>query len=184
MKIVLDPGHGGADPGAVSANGAHESDLALDIARRIGHHVRAAGHEAQLTRTSDLATSLESRAKFANEWGADVLVSIHCNAATTTSARGFEVWTSPGKTRGDKLSDLIFDIVRDEFPLMQWRCDMSDGDQDKEAKFYVLVRSKMPAVLVEVGFLSNVDDAEDMSKPEWRARMAVAIGDGILAFAR
>jgi len=184
MKIVIDPGHGGADPGAVSPDGIHESDVVLDIARRVKHIVSGAGHDVVLTRISDLAMSLESRAKLANDIDAGALISIHANAAENTSACGFEVWTPPGQTRADKLSDLIFDAVRDEFPLMQWRCDLNDGDRDKEARFYVLVRTKAPAVLVEVGFLSNLGDAEDMSKPGWRARMSLAIGEGILAFAR
>lgn len=183
MKICIDPGHGGADPGAVSADGVHESDVVLDIARRVRHYLGGAGHEVQLTRTSDLATSLESRAKFANEWGAAAFISIHANAAEAASARGFEVWTSPGQTNGDKLADCIFDAVRDEFPLMVWRYDLSDGDRDKESRFFVLVRSRMPAALIEIGFMSNVDDIEGMSRPEWRARMAVAIGDGIIAYA-
>ena len=179
MRIMLDPGHGGADPGAVSADGRRESDLVLDVARRVGHRLLARSHRIAYTRQSDLATSLAQRTAAANEWPADLLVSIHANAATATEASGYEVWTSPGETGADAVATAIFEAIQRAVPSARGRLDVTDGDPDKEARFYVLIHSAMPAVLVEVGFMSNVAESLLMGLPVWRELMAQAIVAGI-----
>jgi len=91
-KIVLDPGHGGKDPGAVSMSGLREKDIVLDIARRIKRYLEAESIEVRLTRSDDTFVSLWRRADIANKYGADFFISIHANAAHSRYARGFEVF--------------------------------------------------------------------------------------------
>ena len=108
MKIVIDPGHAGrnVDPGAVNpVSGLQEADVALIVSRLVATQLLEAGHEVKMTRTEweQVETDdLEYRTSLANDWGADVFVSIHCNSAANPAAKGYEVWTSPGYTGGDE----------------------------------------------------------------------------------
>lgn len=103
MKIFIDPGHGGKDPGAVGPTGLLEKDVALSVARRLHGFLVDAGHAAALSRGTDEFLELAERARRCNLWGAHALVSIHCNAATNPNAEGFEVWTTRGVTPADRL---------------------------------------------------------------------------------
>ena len=76
MRIMLDPGHGGADPGAVSASGLRESNVNLDVAMKLGRLLQAQGHTVRYTRTEDVAVSLAARARMANEWGAELFITV------------------------------------------------------------------------------------------------------------
>lgn len=107
--------------------------------------------------------SLDKRVRFANQFGKDesIYISIHNNASPTPGkARGFEIYTSPGKTRSDDLADNIYRHVKLLYDKLNipMRYDLSDGDWDKEERFYVLMHTKMPAVLLEVLFFDNYDD--------------------------
>jgi len=159
MKIFLDPGHGGKDPGACGKR-LYEKDVTLAVAQILRPKLEALGHEVLLSRYSDCEVPLSSRTCRANEWGAEVFLSIHCNGATTPQAHGFEVWTSPGTTRADSLATIILDTWHRRFPSVRLRQDFADGDGDKESPFWVLRKSQMPAVLVELGFITN---------PAWEA---------------
>ncbi|HEX6134708.1 MAG TPA: N-acetylmuramoyl-L-alanine amidase [Longimicrobiales bacterium] len=94
--VIIDPGHGGKDPGRIGPNGLREKDVALSISRQLARLLRERGYEVQLTRTSDTYISLPDRPRLANEWKADrpvaVFLSIHANAAPATAARGFETF--------------------------------------------------------------------------------------------
>lgn len=190
MKIVLDPGHGGRDPGAVGrVLRLKESDVNLQAALLLRERLAAVGHEVILTRSSDAQlvpgqknADLTARAEVANRNGADCFVSIHCNSHTGTTARGFEVWTSRGQTSSDALATAIIRSVRAQFPGMYIRQDWSDGDPDKEANFAVLVRTRCPAVLVETAFLSNGEDERFLSSATNLSRMAAAMAAGIEAW--
>jgi N-acetylmuramoyl-L-alanine amidase len=89
--------------------------------------------------------------------------SIHANAFKTHAASGIEVFTSPGKTKSDPIADIFYNHLSN----MGWqmRADMIDGDKDKEAKFYVLTKTRMPAILTETGFYTNKEQAELMRQP-------------------
>lgn len=185
MKIVIDPGHAGrnADPGAVNpVSGLQEADVALAVSRIIAMELVQAGHEVKLTRTEweQVETDdLEYRTSLANDWGADVFVSIHCNSAVNPAAKGYEVWTSPGYTGGDELATCIYEQIAMEFPDRAGRADYSDGDPDKESRFYVLVHTDAPACLVELAFISNDEEAALLADAKWQGRYAKAIGRGI-----
>ncbi len=180
MKIFLDPGHGGADPGAVGLHGLRESTVNLEICRVLFKYLAALGHKVEMSRDWDYQTiDLDTRANAANEWGAEAVVSIHSNAAENRSAHGYETWTARGQTAADPLAQRIMGRMGIAQPGEPARVDKTDGDDDKEASFRVLVKSKAPAVLVEVNFISNPDIEERMRSPSWIALVAGSIGVGI-----
>lgn len=189
MKVVIDPGHAGrnVDPGAVnSATGLQEADIALIVSRRVESLLLAAGHEVKLTRTDweqAETDDLSYRTSLANDWGAELFVSIHCNSAASRGAAGYEVWTSPGDTLGDVLATFIFEQIAAEFPDRAGRTDLSDGDPDKESRFYVLVHTDAPASLVEMAFISNDEEAALLSDAAWQERYARAIVQGVTDYA-
>ena len=164
MKICIDPGHGGKFNNA-TGNGLTEKDVVLKYASYLRNQLEHFGHEVIMTREGDreLADDLDQdllvRTQIANNWGADCFISLHCNGFPDPAAHGFEVWTSPGETSSDHLAEEILVASAAAFPEIKQRLDRSDGDGDKEAKFVVLTKTKMAAVLIEIGFLTNINDA-------------------------
>ena len=185
MRIVIDPGHAGrnVDPGAVNqSTGLQEADVALFVSKLVETQLLAAGHEVKLTRTDweqAETDDLNVRTSLSNDWGADLFVSIHCNSAVSPNAAGYEVWTSPGDTEGDALATCIYAQIAIEFPDRTGRADCSDGDPDKESRFYVLVHTDAPACLVEMAFISNDEEAALLSDVAWQTRYARAIARGV-----
>ena len=189
MRIVIDPGHAGrnVDPGAVNqSTGLQEADVALFVSKLVETQLLAAGHEVKLTRTDweqAETDDLNVRTSLSNDWGADLFVSIHCNSAVSPNAAGYEVWTSPGDTEGDALATCIYAQIAIEFPDRTGRADYSDGDPDKESRFYVLVHTNAPACLVEMAFISNDEEAALLSDSAWQERYARAIARGVTDYA-
>ena len=185
MKVVIDPGHAGRniDPGAVNGStGLQEADVALVISRQVASYLLNVGYEVKLTRTEweqEETDDLSYRTALANDWGADIFISLHCNSAANQSAEGYEVWTSPGNTLGDKLATCIYGQIAAEFPDRAGRTDYSDGDPDKESRFYVLVHTDAPACLVEMAFISNDAEAAVLANAAWQDRYARAIARGV-----
>ena len=185
MRIVIDPGHAGrnVDPGAVNqSTGLQEADVALFVSKLVETQLLAAGHELKLTRTDweqPETDDMSVRTSLSNDWGADLFVSIHCNSAVSPNAAGYEVWTSPGDTEGDALATCIYAQIAIEFPDRTGRADYSDGDPDKESRFYVLVHTNAPACLVEMAFISNDEEAALLSDVAWQTRYARAIARGV-----
>ena len=185
MKVVIDPGHAGRniDPGAVNGStGLQEADVALVISRQVANYLLNVGYEVKLTRTEweqEETDDLSYRTALANDWGADIFISLHCNSAANQSAEGYEVWTSPGNTLGDKLATCIYGQIAAEFPDRAGRTDYSDGDPDKESRFYVLVHTDAPACLVEMAFVSNDEEAALLADAAWQDRYARAIARGV-----
>ena len=185
MKVVIDPGHAGRniDPGAVNGStGLQEADVALVISRQVASYRLNVGYEVKLTRTEweqEETDDLSYRTALANDWGADIFISLHCNSAANQSAEGYEVWTSPGNTLGDKLATCIYGQIAAEFPDRAGRTDYSDGDPDKESRFYVLVHTDAPACLVEMAFVSNDEEAALLADAAWQDRYARAIARGV-----
>lgn len=172
--VVVDPGHGGTDPGAVSG-GARESDLNLQLALTFQARADAAyGFRAHLLRETDVFLPLADRAEAANAIEAACVLSFHCNAADSPMASGFEVFTSPGNTPADALATYIYEELDLVLPY-GGRTDFSDGDPDKEAKFYILRHTKAPAALVEFGFMTSADDLDVLTNEGWQDDMAEAL---------
>lgn len=177
MVIEIDPGHGGNDPGAVGALRTQEKDVTLMISKRVAEILRAAGADARLTRDNDkhfstnLSTDLSARAKIANQVGAAVFVSIHCNSSTNWSATGTESYHYPGSTEGKKLAECLQKAL---VPTL--------GTKDrkvKEENFAVLRETNMPAALVELAFISNPQEEELLRDPVFQEKAAQAIAKGI-----
>ena len=186
IPYVIDPGHGGADSGAVGYIGGQpffEKDLVLRVSRDLATLLSRDGRfDVRVTRTTDRFFSLSERAAQANQFGA-ALVSIHANAGGGT---GFECFTTPGQTESDKLATaLLAAYAREstgfEGPL-PGRYDKQDGDPDKEARFTVLTATKGPAVLFELGFMDRESDLKLMLEPAFPKLAANALYLGILSY--
>lgn len=186
-KIADDPGHGGWDSGAIGPTGVQEKVVTLSVARMLAEVLRSEA-EVRLTREDDRGlgptedADLQARVNMANNWGADIFVSIHCNSAKDRSAHGCEVWTTPGQTQADALAESIIRAMEAALPELTFRKDYTDGDSDKEANFAVLTRTKMPAVLIELAFISNPTEEALLESPAFQARAAMAIAKGIANF--
>jgi len=170
-RIVIDPGHGGQDSGAVGG-GLRESDVVLSIAYKV-RDILKHSFDVFMTRDSDTFVSLNYRSSYANNLG-DVaaFVSIHCNSASSTSATGWEIFTSKGETEADKLAASIGKRYASKFTI--------PARGLKQANFSVLQHTTMSAVLVECCFLSNAEEAQWISSDEIQQQHAEAIADGIL----
>ena len=157
---MLDAGHGGADAGAICVEpgpleGLREKDVVLRYGLALGKALKQAGFEVRYTRQDDSFVTLSRRAEMVNEWGADLLLSLHCNSASSLSAIGFEVFTSKGQTASDPIATSIFNVWSEEWPNRNARVDFTDGDPDKEAGFVVLTKTTKAAVLLEIEFIHN-----------------------------
>lgn len=185
-KVVLDPGHGGVDPGAHDDRGFLEKDLVLDVARRVRLLLTAAGAEVLLTRNGDYdlappeMTSLWERKKYdlrkrvelANRTGADVYLSIHANCHSDPQRQGQRVYYA---SRGDSAR-----LARSLDRALSRFTGTAYGVQ--EGSYFVLRHTAMPAVLVEVGFISNPGEKERLQNPAYRAGLAEAIFLGTLYY--
>lgn len=179
MRIFVDAGHGGADPGA-SFNGLIEKEIALSISLRVAQKIEDFGHSVKLSRESDLFLSLNERAEKANEWLADVFLSVHLNAdpdedaPDMPEAQGYEAWIYPDSEMGCNLAERILSAMRFAFPDREVR-------GVKSANFAVLRLTKMPAVLLEVAFIDTLDSAR-LTEVEVQERLAAAIAEGVQGF--
>lgn len=182
-KVVIDPGHGGSDPGAIGPSGLQEKDVAFAVALRLaGVLQELPGVEVEMTRVNDAYLSPNERAQLANKQNAAIFVSIHCNSAASPAAHGAEVWTSVGDTDADQLAEWITEAIKKDLPELVLRADMTDGDMDKENDFTVLKLTRMPAVLVEMAFISNPTEEGYLEDVKFHVRMTRAIADGIAAY--
>jgi len=182
--VIIDPGHGGPDPGAIGPTGVSEQIVTMLVSLRLKHALEKLGIRTELTHrgtalSEDKRTDLQMRADVATRHNALCLVSIHCNAADDWRAHGFEVWTTPGQTKADPLADRIYASVKNQFPELRIRTEDSDGDPDKEAWFAVLRGTPAPAVLVELAFLSNPTEEILLNSSVWQERMSQAIARAI-----
>ncbi|WP_428908544.1 N-acetylmuramoyl-L-alanine amidase [Niallia sp. Krafla_26] len=150
VKIFIDPGHGGSDPGAVG-NGLQEKNLTLSIATRVREIITSEYENVsiQMSRTGDQTVSLISRTNAANRWGADFYLSIHINSGGGT---GFETYRYPGSGRSTSTyQQKIHESIMAEINLRDRGA--------KQANFHVLRETTMPSVLTENGFIDNRNDA-------------------------
>ncbi|MCW2276606.1 N-acetylmuramoyl-L-alanine amidase family protein [Heliophilum fasciatum] len=185
MKICLDPGHGGRDPGAIGPAGTKEAVINLAIAQKTARILRSAGIDTVLSRESDVEfgpnemTDLRKRVETINATGADYVISIHADASTSPSANGCSFYTLPGQGLGDILATGIHDRVKESFPSLAIRTDYSDGDPDKEANYYVLRWTTASALLIECAFISNPQEEAMLNTTAFQENMALAIAKGI-----
>ena len=193
MKILIDPGHGIDTPGKRSPDGLFREYLwNRQVADLILEGLVSAGIDASLVVTETNDVSLRNRVNrvntICNRLGASnvLLVSIHANAAGNGSAwmnaNGWSCYTSRGKTKSDQVAECLYDAFEEEFQDRKIRKDMSDGDRDWEENFYVLEKSKCPAVLLENFFYDNREECAWMLQEETKRRIASAAVKGIIKY--
>ena len=174
--VVLDPGHGGRDPGAVHG-GVMEKDLNLAMAFRVRDYLEEMGYRVVLTREDDSAVSLSERAAIARRANANVVVSIHHNAVeNNTVAEGIETW----------YYDERHEMNRVFAEMMQREMVNSTGAEDRGLfigrRLTLLRNLSMPACLVEVGFMTSGRERAQLVCPEYQQRIARGIANGVDAF--
>ena len=193
MKILIDPGHGIDTPGKRSPDGLFREYLwNRQVADLILEGLVSAGVDASLVVTETNDVALRNRVNrvntICNRVGASnvLLVSVHANAAGNGSAwmnaRGWSCYTSKGKTKSDQVAECLYDAFEEEFQDRKIRKDMSDGDRDWEENFYVLQKSKCPAVLLENFFYDNREECAWMLHEETKKRIASAAVKGIIKY--
>ena len=193
MLILIDPGHGIDTPGKRSPDGKFLEYLwNRQIADLLLDRFIIMGVDASLvvTETNDisLSTRVQRVNKVCSKVGASnvILLSIHSNAAGDgskwMSAQGWSCYTSKGETKSDAIAECLYDAFEAEFAEKKIRKDMSDGDRDWEENFYVLQKSKCPAVLLENFFYDNRDECAWLLKNETKERIADAIVKGIVQY--
>ena len=169
-KVFLDPGHGGKDPGAIG-NGLQEKDVNLSVALKIDKILKRHNVKVFYSRTTDVFVELSNRATMANNVKADIFLSIHCNSFDDPQAQGLETFSYTGSLKGAKLAKDIQDsLIRDKL--------YTRNRGIKTANFAVLRLTKMPAALVELGFISNSQDANILRNKQ--NELALAVAKGIL----
>lgn len=172
ILVVIDPGHGGKDPGAIGIGGLQEKDVILPISQEVARILQQQGIDVRLTRDSDFFVTLQGRTDMANRIDADLFVSIHANSMGRgrPDVSGLEVYYF-----GDRrLSDTIHrNIIRS--------VDIRDRGV-RRARFYVLRTSRMPSTLVEVGFVTGAEDAANLRDSSFQRQMAAAIARGIVEY--
>ncbi len=171
--VVVDPGHGGPDPGAIGIGGLRETDIVLPIAQQVATLLEQQGVQAVLTRTGEYDLDLPPRVAMAERMNANVFVSIHANAISLSrpDVSGLETYYY---SNGQRLARTIHNSILQSL-------DIRDRGV-RRARFYVLRRTSMPSVLVEVGFVTGREDAAKLSDPTYRSQMAQAIARGILQY--
>jgi N-acetylmuramoyl-L-alanine amidase len=185
--VVLDPGHGTPDPGAVGLGGVQEQAVNLAVSKALRDLLIAEGYVVKMTRDTDaisggapvkatsrdavVNSSLSYRVRVCRESQAVLFISIHCNAAAARSAVGFEVFYNPA---GVKVACAVFEAFKKAFPAHKAR-------RVQQENFYVLRKNPAPAILVECEFISNPDMEVWLQQKGTVAQLAEAIRDGIKA---
>jgi len=217
-KIVLDPGHGGHDPGAISpVNGIREKDLVLDIAYRVKKLLESEGYEVYLTRNSDLYLPLEERTAFANGKQADLFVSIHINSSRKRRSKGISTYylnfatdeeaervaakENEASSRSfSALEDLLEKIILND-KINESKALASSVQQSlvshvrkkypdlknlgvKGAPFFVLIGAEMPAILVELSYLSHPIEARRLATIAYRQKLAEGLYLGLMNYVK
>ncbi len=219
--VVLDPGHGGQDPGARGARGLQEKEVTLDVARRVAALLQEdGGMRVILTRSRDQFIPLRERTALANRERADLFLSIHANAAPDATATGAETYflsseatdgaarraaedenrvialePSPRGGSTELLRSILWDLAQSDFQQESSRvAETLQAQLDralrrpsrgvKQAPFYVLGGAAMPAILVEIGFITNPREEEQLRDDGYRDRIARALAAGLIAYKR
>lgn len=186
MKIVVDPGHGGPDTGAIGPSGTYEKNNTLAVGLDLASVLRAAGAQVIMTRTTDVSpavgqyselSDLQARTKIANDANADLFICLHNDSFSNPSSNGTTTYYSSAssvagqsKTLGNNIqSELVKEIGLYDRGV-------------KDAPFYVIKNTKMPAVLIEIGFISNPTEEQLLGSPDFQQKTAQGIYKGILKY--
>ena len=215
--VVLDPGHGGRDPGAIGPGGVREKEVVLDVAQRLKARLEAEGIRVLMTRSEDRFVPLSQRAAFANRHQADLFVSIHANASRARGVSGYEVYylseatddaarafaaaenavlgleTASVAESSKTTEAIVWDLLNTEnrTASRELASTVCRGLQRalpaynrgvKSARFYVLKWTRMPAVLVEVGFVTNRAEGRRLATSSYQQEVCEGITHGLLSY--
>lgn len=186
--VVLDPGHGGADPGKVGHNDTLEKDINLQVAMRVREYLEANNIRVVMTREDDTMLQggsssethkmqdMKGRVQLIEESGPQVVVSIHQNSYPEESVHGAQVFYYQGSTEGSRLAEILQTTLK----------KLADPDNARQCKadnsYYLLKKVSVPTVIVECGFLTNPGEAGKLMTQEYQDRIAWAIHMGILQY--
>ncbi len=171
-KIVLDAGHGGSDYGAIR-EGINEKDITLDVSKRVEAILRSKGYRVSLVRDDDTFVSLEDRVAFSEAEKPELFISIHVNSSVSSDPCGIE--THWYHEYSKDLAEIIHKHMLKQIPSAKDRGLF-------KSKFYVINHTTVPAVLCEIGFLSNSDERNELITDSRKQRTAKAIADGIIEY--
>ncbi|NQT29837.1 MAG: N-acetylmuramoyl-L-alanine amidase [Candidatus Saganbacteria bacterium] len=170
--IVIDPGHGGKDPGAFSYSGMAEKHFTLATAKKIAHHLKTAGATVYLTRTSDRTCRLQDIVAFANKVGADMFISIHYNYGYNRKFAGTETYYYTPRSR--KLALAIHQRLKNE---------LKRKDRGlRRAMFYTIHHARMPAVLIEPVYISNKKEEKLAGSQNFQEKIAISVTRGVKSY--
>ncbi|MCX5633575.1 MAG: N-acetylmuramoyl-L-alanine amidase [Phycisphaerae bacterium] len=172
--VVIDAGHGGKDPGATSTYGYEEKTVNLDVALQIAQILRDKGLKVVMTRNNDEFIELEERADIANRNWADIFVSIHSDSSAKSSNKGFTLYI---RRNGSSASASLANAIDRRMA----KTDIN-GNGVSRADYRVLTHTSCPAVLVELGYLSNYWEAKQLKNKDKQRQLAQAITDGIIDY--
>lgn len=185
--IVIDPGHGGNDPGKVGVNDALEKDINLAIAKKLKPYFEKMGFKVIMTRETDTAlytksasnkkrSDLQERVKLCNENSPLFVISIHQNSYQTSDCKGAQVFYYDTSEQGKVLAEYIQQSLK-------INVDTSNNRKIKgNSNYYLLKEIETVAVIVECGFLSNPNEAEKLTKDDYQEKIAFAIHSGAIAY--
>lgn len=191
LTVIIDAGHGGFDGGAVAHDGTSEKDINLNIASTVGKMLEFNGINVIMTRTDDTGTEddrsstisrrkvsdMKNRLSIINNTPNSVFVSIHLNKYTASSANGAQVFYSKNNSDSSNLGDCIQKSV-----VKQLQNDNKRVIKQATKSTYLLYNAKVPAVIVECGFLSNAEELRKLKTDEYQKQMAFSIYNGILDY--
>ena len=175
-KVVIDPGHGGTDPGAVGINGLKETDIVLEVSKTVSEFLKNKGVKTILTRTYERTLDLQPRVSKANNAKANAFVSIHANATRgkRKDVNGLETYYYSG-SKG-------YSLAKNIHKQILITSSQSPDRGVRRSRFYVIRKTSMPAALVEIGFVTGMYDAALLRQKAYRDKMSFAIAKGILNY--
>lgn len=171
MKICIDPGHGGNDPGAIGA-GVYEKNIVLDVCKYMKSILISNGIQVTMTRDVDKTQSVTEKARIGNNSGADYFISVHCNAATNTSAKGTEVLVYNSETNINNFAQTVLNNILE--------LGFTNRGIKIRPELVVLNSTSMPAMLIELAFITNTNDRNVLVNK--KLEIATKICDGILDY--
>lgn len=173
--VIIDPGHGGPDPGAVGIGNIYEKEIVMDISRQVAAILNQSGIQAVLTRDGDYDLDLPPRVALAEQYNATAFVSIHANAISLSrpDVNGLETF----------YYNSGYDLARFVHSSVLQSTGMNDR-RVRQGRFFVLRRTSMPSILVETGFVTGAQDAANFNSPTFRRQMAEGIARGVIQYVR
>ena len=200
-RVVIDPGHGGSDTGTCGVGVVQEKDVCLSVATLLASVLKKKGYDVLLTRSGDAEVALDDRTTLANAWHADIFVSIHANAADSATASGIETHYAGAslleslecRAKLHDVSPFFMHLEHDSASLAQsiqthvctsvhQCCSAVVNRSTRKSVAQVLVGTRMPSVLVEIGFLTNIDEAKRLATDTYQKALIDGFCDGIVAY--